>query len=240
MSSSLEQWKDFELRADLLSRLSIKVQCLFVAECVNDVLHFFRTTRSKDRSLFGDKRIKAIEKAISFVRDHAIKGHALGSYRSSHSVMKSIYQESLSPRCPVIQKAVAGAAAFAAHSIALDQVPLHVTYSVSNAVMHMAYAISPLSRRMIDYGPITPDYSRTYDFYLKSYRDIKFNPEWITEHTIGIAAKIWEDRNVGNLPILADALQDAGAEEHLVQYMREGSNTLADWFLWNLNLHHNT
>ena len=69
--------------------------------------------------------------------------------------------------------------------------------------------------------------------------NIDFSPKWKTSTTIGISQQIWYSRTIGNLPILADALMDVGVDDNLVNYMiRDQEQTLADWFLWNLNLGH--
>ncbi|MBX3401420.1 MAG: hypothetical protein KF873_22015 [Gemmataceae bacterium] len=44
-------------------------------------------------------------------------------------------------------------------------------------------------------------------------RNIEFDPRWRTDAVRGIAAAIVESRAWDRLPILADALQDAGCED---------------------------
>jgi len=39
-----------------------------------------------------------------------------------------------------------------------------------------------------------------------------FAPAWRTEHTIGIVAKMYDDRDFAAMPILADALEEAGCD----------------------------
>jgi hypothetical protein len=46
----------------------------------------------------------------------------------------------------------------------------------------------------------------------RPYSPVTFAPEWRTEAAVGIAAKMYDSRDFGNMPILADALQDAGCE----------------------------
>jgi hypothetical protein len=41
---------------------------------------------------------------------------------------------------------------------------------------------------------------------------VTFAPEWRTEAAVGIASQMYDTREFGNMPILADALQDAGCE----------------------------
>jgi hypothetical protein len=48
---------------------------------------------------------------------------------------------------------------------------------------------------------------------LARFREIAFEPEWRTETALGLARGIYDDRAFDRLPILADALQDAGCED---------------------------
>lgn len=47
-------------------------------------------------------------------------------------------------------------------------------------------------------------------------RDADFDPAWRTETVYGVAAGIHERSEFGNLPVLADALQDAGCEDDAI------------------------
>ena len=38
------------------------------------------------------------------------------------------------------------------------------------------------------------------------------DPRWRTEYTVGIAAKMYDDREFAAMPILADAFEEAGCE----------------------------
>src|SRR5262249_38200098 len=46
--------------------------------------------------------------------------------------------------------------------------------------------------------------------YGNPFRPVVFNPEWRTETTVGLAARMYDGRDFWAMPILADALQDAG------------------------------
>ncbi|WP_246173418.1 hypothetical protein [Limnoglobus roseus] len=45
------------------------------------------------------------------------------------------------------------------------------------------------------------------------FRPVTFSPAWLTSAAVGIATGIYDDRAFDRLPILADALQDAGCED---------------------------
>ena len=54
------------------------------------------------------------------------------------------------------------------------------------------------------------------------FRPVAFDPRWRTEHTVGIARKMYDDRDFAAMPILADALEEAGcAVEAVLLHCRE-------------------
>lgn len=73
------------------------------------------------------------------------------------------------------------------------------------------YAINSISQSGLD-----PDNCRQADLlrdiFGNPFRPISFAQVWRTEAAVGIAAKMYDSREFGNMPILADALQDAGCE----------------------------
>lgn len=56
------------------------------------------------------------------------------------------------------------------------------------------------------FGELTEDEAR------KSPEVDRFDPKWRTEAAVGIAAKAYDERAFGVLPILADALEEAGCD----------------------------
>jgi hypothetical protein len=44
------------------------------------------------------------------------------------------------------------------------------------------------------------------------FRPVSFSPEWRTSTAVGIAKGMYESRDFSPMPILADALQDAGCD----------------------------
>lgn len=99
------------------------------------------------------------------------------------------------------------------------------------------------SRRNVDWTASNALYGdRNYDAFVNLKRrmignNVKFVNEWKTYNAIAVSKQIWSTRTVGNLPILADILMDSGIDESLVDYMKnQNEQTLADWFLWNINL----
>lgn len=48
------------------------------------------------------------------------------------------------------------------------------------------------------------------------FRPVTFNPAWRTDTTVALAQQMYDSRAFGAMPILADALQDAGCEDKQV------------------------
>jgi hypothetical protein len=44
------------------------------------------------------------------------------------------------------------------------------------------------------------------------FHPLNFDPAWQTEHTVGIALRMYDDRDFDAMPILADALEEAGCD----------------------------
>ena len=55
------------------------------------------------------------------------------------------------------------------------------------------------------------------------FRPIAFDPAWRTSTVLGLASSIYESHSFHNLPVLADALEDAGCtDESLLGHLRGG------------------
>jgi hypothetical protein len=51
------------------------------------------------------------------------------------------------------------------------------------------------------------------DVYGNPFRPITFNPSWLTSTVIALARQMYDSRDFSAMPILADALQDAGCDD---------------------------
>jgi hypothetical protein len=51
------------------------------------------------------------------------------------------------------------------------------------------------------------------DIFGNPFRPVSFAPKWRTEAAVGIASQMYDSREFGNMPILADALEDAGCAD---------------------------
>jgi hypothetical protein len=63
------------------------------------------------------------------------------------------------------------------------------------------------------------------------FRSVTLNPSWLTSDATGLAAGIYAERAFDRLPILADALQDAGCDDQgLLDHCRgEGPHVRGCW-----------
>ncbi|MBA4186884.1 MAG: hypothetical protein C0467_02580 [Planctomycetaceae bacterium] len=56
------------------------------------------------------------------------------------------------------------------------------------------------------------DCSLLRDIFGNPFQSVAFSPEWRTSTAVAIAQGMYESRDFGAMPILADALQDAGCD----------------------------
>ena len=54
------------------------------------------------------------------------------------------------------------------------------------------------------------------DIFGNPFRPVAFDPRWRSSDTVGVARGIYEDRAFERMPILADALMDAGCDDEQV------------------------
>ncbi|MBM3982131.1 MAG: hypothetical protein FJ304_18080 [Planctomycetes bacterium] len=56
------------------------------------------------------------------------------------------------------------------------------------------------------------------------FRPVAFAPEWRTDTAIALARTMYESREFGAMPILADALQDAGCDnDDILNHCRDAA-----------------
>ncbi|WP_246523204.1 hypothetical protein [Gemmata palustris] len=69
------------------------------------------------------------------------------------------------------------------------------------------------------------------DIFGNPFRPVTFSPSWRTSTTLALAAQMYESRDFGAMPILADALQDAGCDSaDILNHCRgEGPHVRGCW-----------
>jgi hypothetical protein len=60
---------------------------------------------------------------------------------------------------------------------------------------------------------IRANVSLVRDIFGNPFRPVKLNSDWRTSTAVALAAQMYESRDFGAMPILADALQDAGCDK---------------------------
>jgi len=64
------------------------------------------------------------------------------------------------------------------------------------------------------------------DIFDNPFRPVSFSPEWRTSSVVSIAQSMYDSRDFAPMPVLADALQDAGCEhEDILAHCRDANGT---------------
>ena len=74
------------------------------------------------------------------------------------------------------------------------------------------------------------------DIFGNPFRSIDFDPEWQTDTAVGLAQTMYDTRNFRAMPILADALQDAGCEDAAILDHCRDENSLHVRGCWVVDL----
>jgi hypothetical protein len=71
------------------------------------------------------------------------------------------------------------------------------------------------------------------DVFGDAFRPVTFSPEWLTSTAVSLASQMYDSRDFSAMPILADALQDAGCEnEAILNHCRsEGVHVRGCWVI---------
>jgi hypothetical protein len=69
------------------------------------------------------------------------------------------------------------------------------------------------------------------DVFANPYRPVTFHPAWRTSNATALATSIYDERAFDHLPILADALEDAGCDNgDVLNHCREaGEHVRGCW-----------
>jgi hypothetical protein len=71
-----------------------------------------------------------------------------------------------------------------------------------------------------------------HDVFGSPFRPVAFDPRWRTEDTLGLARGIYEDRAFERLPLLRDALMNAGgADEAVLTHTRRRTHVRGCWLI---------
>lgn len=70
-----------------------------------------------------------------------------------------------------------------------------------------------------------------HDIFGNPYRPVTIEPHWLTENVVGLASTIYDERCFDRMPILADALMDAGCfDDEILNHCRgKGPHARGCW-----------
>ncbi|MBA4191444.1 MAG: hypothetical protein C0467_25985 [Planctomycetaceae bacterium] len=71
------------------------------------------------------------------------------------------------------------------------------------------------------------------DIFGNPFRQVAVNPFWLTSTVVALAEHIYQERAFDQMPILADALQDAGCDnEEILNHCRQsGEHVRGCWLI---------
>ena len=86
--------------------------------------------------------------------------------------------------------------------------------SIGEAVQSAVIVSEVLCEQHESSEPLSAEHSTILrDIFGNPFRPVAFDPAWRTSTAVGLAEAIYDERAFDRLPILADALQDAGCED---------------------------
>lgn len=98
---------------------------------------------------------------------------------------------------------------------ALDHATRQKPYDAMNAHIKAAYAYAAACRPKWTTGNRSEErvqVALAHDIFGNPFRPVSFSSEWRTSTVVSIAKSMYHSRDFGPMPLLADALQDAGCE----------------------------
>jgi hypothetical protein len=113
--------------------------------------------------------------------------------------------------------------------------------ATEDQVTSLSWLVGLLNRAIIQFdGPLEPVPSPLVqqawacwvrDLYGNPFRPVTIEPRWLTSNVVDLSRTIYDERDFDRLPILADALMDAGcADESILSHCRsEGPHVRGCW-----------
>jgi len=90
---------------------------------------------------------------------------------------------------------------------AANRISRHAALSAYSTSLEVARSLGlPTASREPHYAHLLRD------IFGNPFRPVAFDPKWRTEAAVGLALRMYDDREFAAMPILADALQEAGCE----------------------------
>jgi hypothetical protein len=160
---------------------------LFACACVRRVWHLLDDDRSR----------RAVEAAELYADDQVTLRKLAGACRAARQVDGAA------------GSAAAAAAALNLHQlVSRDQGPqlTHVVAAAAEASQAGGSSSGKLRRQQKAQAELLRD------IFGNPFRPVTFSPDWRTDTAVALARTMYESRDFSAMPILADALQDAGCD----------------------------
>ncbi|WP_439631302.1 hypothetical protein [Gemmata sp.] len=193
------------------SRITDRKARLYACACCRSMWHLLTDERSR----------RAVETAERFADDQADGNELTNAAVSAREARQAALQASNAGREPLGETFT--------HAAWAAWVTAHEVLAATDALPAFLSACSLASRRpaaglggRAQFKSMCADIFR--DIFGNPFRPVTFDPAWRTSTAVAIARGMYESRNFDAMPILADALQDAGCEDEAVlTHCREAS-----------------
>lgn len=158
--------------------------------------------------------IEFMERAI----DHGLDAAEMVSVKqAAHEALRELYRM---PDPVGVEESVRRWAMFAAHGL-LEKRADGCASAAWRTVELTAYAHPSLHRQEKEAYLLTMTHL-VRDIFGNPFRPVKFNKKWRTTDVLLLAQGIYDERAFDRMPILADALQDAGCDnEDVLSHCRD-------------------
>lgn len=154
-------------------------------------------------SLLNDKRsLNAIEVAERFADGLADKGEVRQAKKAAAMVRQ------------VRQKVTGTAAEWAASAAHILLFGLEESAQTSPIRAAIALRESGATTKDDEYQL---QFELLRDVFGNPFRTVAFDPMWRTSHAVSLAASMYDGRDFSTMPVLADALQEAGCKDEAIQ-----------------------
>jgi hypothetical protein len=173
------------------------------------------------------------------VRKHAsgrkLRLFACGCCRQNHAFMALVGADAIVEAAEQWADGKAARGKLAGAFETLDLSPASPEFDRSRSAMELGFcsedaylAVTYTVAWATDEEPVTDQRlaHQLRDIFGNPFRPVTFPVSWRTDTTVTIARQMYESRNFSAMPILADALQDAGCDdEHILTHCRDTSLT---------------
>jgi hypothetical protein len=100
-------------------------------------------------------------------------------------------------------------------SLAVETATAKDSLSAAHAVEPAQYASAAFARPEWDVGRDAENHEQVKlarDIFGNPFRAVVFDPSWRTSTAVGLARTMYDARDFGAMPVLADALEEAGCD----------------------------